>query len=274
MSSIIGLVICAAFVSVLTLRKTYAGFRAWMLSTFTSFLGMLLVGMRNLIPDLFSIVFGGILIVAFLACIAYGLQLFLGQLPKMRNYAMPMGAFALAIAYFTYIAPSVNARIIIVSGFLAAFNLWCACIVHQGAPKILGCSNRFLTAAFAVSTLLNLVRFFLAAFVDPEIHDFMTASVQHGVAMMLMAGVHSAIAIGLLILNFQRVERDLRESLDEIKILKGIIPICAACKKVRDDNGSWSQLEAYIRDHSEAEFSHGICPDCSGRLYPEYSDRH
>lgn len=56
----------------------------------------------------------------------------------------------------------------------------------------------------------------------------------------------------------------------EINTLRGIIPICAACKKVRDDKGYWQQVETYIRDRSEAEFSHAICPDCADKLYPEF----
>ena len=53
----------------------------------------------------------------------------------------------------------------------------------------------------------------------------------------------------------------------QLKHLHGIIPICAACKKIRDDEGSWHQLESYIRDHSEAKFSHGICPECQEAIY-------
>lgn len=54
----------------------------------------------------------------------------------------------------------------------------------------------------------------------------------------------------------------LEESLDSLKTLQGLLPICAHCKKIRDDHGSWTQVEKYISTHSEAEFSHGICPDC------------
>ncbi len=60
----------------------------------------------------------------------------------------------------------------------------------------------------------------------------------------------------------------LQEALSKVKQLSGMLPICACCKKVRDDRGYWRQLEVYIRDHSEAEFSHGLCPDCGERLYP------
>jgi PAS domain S-box-containing protein len=61
----------------------------------------------------------------------------------------------------------------------------------------------------------------------------------------------------------------LQKALSEIKQLSGLLPICASCKKIRNDEGYWEQIENYIRDHSEAEFSHGICPDCAKRLYPE-----
>lgn len=55
----------------------------------------------------------------------------------------------------------------------------------------------------------------------------------------------------------------------KLKYLEGFLPICASCKKIRDDEGNWQQMEAYIRDRSEAEFSHGICPQCARKLYPD-----
>ena len=61
----------------------------------------------------------------------------------------------------------------------------------------------------------------------------------------------------------------LQQALAQVKRLSGFLPICASCKKIRDDQGYWQQVEAYIRDHSEAEFSHGLCPECAKKLYPE-----
>lgn len=63
---------------------------------------------------------------------------------------------------------------------------------------------------------------------------------------------------------------ELQKALFQIKELKGIIPICSACKMIRDDEGFWHQVEAYIESHTHAEFTHGICPDCMAMLYPEY----
>ncbi len=63
---------------------------------------------------------------------------------------------------------------------------------------------------------------------------------------------------------------ELREALSKIKTLSGLLPICASCRKIRDDEGYWSQIEAYVSRHTDAEFSHGICPDCAKRLYPDF----
>lgn len=64
-----------------------------------------------------------------------------------------------------------------------------------------------------------------------------------------------------------------RRADDEVKILRGFLPICASCKQIRDDKGYWKQIETYITEHSEAQFSHGICPDCMKKLYPRHYER-
>lgn len=66
----------------------------------------------------------------------------------------------------------------------------------------------------------------------------------------------------------QKKNKKLEEAIAEIKQLKGIIPICASCKMIRDDDGYWHQVEVYVKEHSDAEFSHGLCTDCVEKLYP------
>jgi PleD family two-component response regulator len=70
-------------------------------------------------------------------------------------------------------------------------------------------------------------------------------------------------------LELSRHIRELRYALDTVKTLSGLIPICAGCKKIRDDQGYWKQVESYICEHTDAQFSHGICPDCMKALYPD-----
>ena len=68
----------------------------------------------------------------------------------------------------------------------------------------------------------------------------------------------------------ERVLAELKKALSEVKVLKGFLPICAECKRIRDDDGQWHYVESYIEEHSDAEFTHGLCPDCGKRLYPKY----
>jgi FixJ family two-component response regulator len=65
---------------------------------------------------------------------------------------------------------------------------------------------------------------------------------------------------------------ELQTALAKVKQLSGLLPMCASCKKIRDDKGYWNQIEAYISEHSQADFTHGICPECVKKLYPEYAD--
>jgi two-component system CheB/CheR fusion protein len=81
--------------------------------------------------------------------------------------------------------------------------------------------------------------------------------------------IEGAVISFIDITERKRAEDALQKAFDEIRTLRGIIPICAKCKQIRDDQGFWSQVEVYIRDHTEAEFSHGICPECAKELYPD-----
>jgi PAS domain S-box-containing protein len=65
----------------------------------------------------------------------------------------------------------------------------------------------------------------------------------------------------------------LNQTLSKVKTLSGLLPICASCKKIRDDRGYWQQMETFVREHSGAEFSHSICPDCMKTLYPEFAGK-
>jgi hypothetical protein len=73
--------------------------------------------------------------------------------------------------------------------------------------------------------------------------------------------------------NLQQKTMELQEALEQVKQLKGLLPICASCKKIRDDKGHWESVEEYIARHTEAQFSHDICPECFQKLYPEFADK-
>ncbi|MFO0774199.1 MAG: response regulator [Nitrospiraceae bacterium] len=102
--------------------------------------------------------------------------------------------------------------------------------------------------------------------------DFITKPVN---TVELNARVASALALKHEMDRRKLRERELRErneelhrALSEVKVLRGLIPICSGCKKIRNDHGYWQQIEEYVQEHSEAAFSHGLCLPCAKRLYP------
>lgn len=72
--------------------------------------------------------------------------------------------------------------------------------------------------------------------------------------------------------NQRKLVNELKDALVNVKTLSGMLPICASCKKIRDDKGYWKQIETYISGHSEVLFSHGLCPDCAKKAYQELDE--
>ena len=91
---------------------------------------------------------------------------------------------------------------------------------------------------------------------------------------LVMSGTHQDITGRKLAeLERERLLDELKQALDNIRTLGGLLPICSNCKKIRDDSGYWNQLESYISEHSDAVFSHSLCPDCARLLYPGVYDK-
>src|SRR5262249_54975882 len=112
-----------------------------------------------------------------------------------------------------------------------------------------------------------------SVFLTPAFYEtsWFRAAVLLALCLALLAG-HRA-RVRLLQKREQELAARVQEALAEIKVLNGLLPICASCKKIRDDGGYWNQIETYIAEHSDAEFSHSLCPECMPRLYPEYASR-
>lgn len=71
----------------------------------------------------------------------------------------------------------------------------------------------------------------------------------------------------------EKLIKELQDALARVKTLHGLLPICSSCKKIRDDKGYWNQIESYIQDHSDAEFTHSLCPVCVKKLYPDLYEK-
>jgi AmiR/NasT family two-component response regulator len=88
-----------------------------------------------------------------------------------------------------------------------------------------------------------------------------------------MREMERAISIAIArfddLMELRRLNAELQDALAQAKTLSGLLPICSSCKRIRDDEGYWTQLETYIQEHSDILFSHGLCPECAKKLYPE-----
>lgn len=111
--------------------------------------------------------------------------------------------------------------------------------------------------------------------VTPHILDFTLAGL---VQVMVFGSVSLLVASlekrrGQAIWSLEEANRKLIASVHEIKILRGILPICSFCKRIRTEGDDWAQMETYIHEHSEADFSHTVCPDCLGKHFPDIYER-
>lgn len=96
--------------------------------------------------------------------------------------------------------------------------------------------------------------------------DYLTKPINR---LELLARMRSALKLKREMDRRKAREQELEQALREVKSLRGLLPICGQCKKIRDDQGQWQAVEIYIKAHSEADFSHGICPECLNKHYPK-----
>lgn len=137
-------------------------------------------------------------------------------------------------------------------------------------------------AAYVLATILAeiLFTFYISVFGISNFAGHLLKTV--GVLFLFEATVASAIRQPFEVLYRELdasrkalgLERDsLKKALEEVKALSGLLPICASCKKIRNDKGYWEQIETYVCEHSEVRFSHGVCPECMTLFYPEHSKK-
>lgn len=265
-------------------QKTYPGFGLWVASTFLIAAGYLSSLIRLAGPVYLSIVLNNLLFSLGALTRLCGVARFLEErkLPSAICILVPLAEVA-AVSYF-YLADDWFAmRVFILTLVLCATALAASYLLLKNSmsrKNLLYRAMGWLCLGFAIVFMARA----LLLLYDQTIDMFSPRLVQgaYGLAIML---IETAWVLGFLMMNSHRLEMELRtsqdslgqtvaklaKSLDEVKTLSGLLPICASCKKVRNDNGYWQQIEVYLTEHSDADFSHGICPECIRKLYPELS---
>ena len=269
LTSFVNMILCLVMFYVYKTRKTYPGYRHWVYSAFCMFAGTLLLSLRGMLPEFFTVIAANALIASYFVFIAYGIQIFFQRPVLIWHYTTPVVFMILTFIYFTYITPSISARVVIITLLGCVFLLISVYCVYFKSLETLHETNMLVIVSLTVQLLYFLLRIAYTLLIESGIKDFMAASSVQSITFLLLIGGNTSLFLGLIIMNSQRVEFDLSEASKEIKVLKGILPICSFCKKIRDDKGYWNQIESYIRDHSEAEFSHSICRECAKEHFPD-----
>ncbi len=266
-SGIIALVLSLCLFFIYATRKTYPGFRQWTIAALFNFAGMLLISLRGVIPDFFTIVAANTFIAVYFIFILLGLIDFAEVKDSLRIYFSLLAFTFLMFIYFTYYSPSVNARIAVISGIISLLCFRCFFLVNRNIPAILLNKNRLLCFTFFFLFLWFLFRVVQTVVFEDRIVSFMTAGAIHKATFIIFFAGSILITIGIIIINAQRLENDLTAASNNVKTLQKMLPICANCKKIRNDKGYWEQIETYIENHSDSKFSHGICEECFQMLY-------
>ena len=263
-------------------HKTYSGFGFWTIGSFISAFGYSSLILRGGSQSWISIC---IIAVSFTLVALFRLD---GMMRFMRGAVLGKIYYLLALiiifassTYFHFVLDNVLIRNLILSFgvFLSALFIARELILYGPARKRLFYHiAAILNVMMGFEVLVGAMFFFFESMINsPRIPDLVSLH------QLMIIFYEISWCLVFIMMNNQRLEGELHQSqeelqasldqlktaMSEIKTLSGLLPICSICHKVRDDKGYWNRLEAYISSHSEAEFSHGICPECAKTAYPE-----
>lgn len=262
------LVVVALLAGLRRLRPGQAGLGAWLASQGVMLGAVVLTAVRDRVPFLVAPAVSNLFIVATGALMLEAMVRFHG-LPRRLPLALDVAVLtAVPAVAFALPGPPSNVRL----GFAEAAMAWF--LVRAGIEPLLSKAARrsraqgVVSAVLVAGALMSVSRaaYYLAG--PPIETRFVEGHALVYISFAIMF-VNVAASAGFLYLGFERVERELRAALSEVRTLSDLLPICASCKKVRDDGGYWRQIESYLSTHSGIAFTHGYCPDCVAKLYPE-----
>jgi hypothetical protein len=235
--------------------------------------GFLLLLLRGRIPDILSIPLANAFLVSGPVMFLWGIEIYAAVRPRFIFGLAWISISVGALIAVTYGQPDYSLRVCVLSTILLGINavsgarLWRLRHVARLQRIVTACIFFASAAAMGLRGLVSLL--------VPVQGGLFAYSLSSAIGFFYAVLMPISVAIGFLSMISRQMQvarektiDDLGAALRKVKTLSGLLPICASCKKIRDDNGHWHQMELYVRDHSEADFSHSICPDCATRLYP------
>jgi hypothetical protein len=278
--TIVWLVSTCILLIVWKIRKTYPGFGFWVVQSAGITLGLQLQTLHGYAPSFIPILLGNGLFLASVLLGLTGIRIFLGRGGLDHGFWLAAAAVESALAWFTFISPDLNVRVLLTSLFLGLFSIIMTIELFLNAPSSMRIASRLTGTVIGGCGLFLILRGF-ATFLWLRLPANYSPNALQEIGFFGSMAVSLLSAFGFIMMNTARMEHEmeitddrlkttlheLEQKVQQIKTLSGLLPICASCKKIRDDRGYWNTIEVYFEAHSEAEFSHGICPDCAKNLF-------
>lgn len=262
----VSLAIAASMFAVGSGRDASPGYALWIAGAVSLSGALTLLAAQGYWPASATVVLANALVAFRYVLVTAGLERFVGREPRWVVHATGVGAAAVVSAFCTFVVPAVTVRIVFVTFGMAAWSLWSLAVVLREVPAVIGGPGRLAAAALGLEALWSLARVGVMLLGSDTLNALPRNAPVQAAFFVAFSAITAALAFGLNGLHTRRVEVELARSLAEVQVLRGIISICASCKRVRDGE-RWVQVEAYVRERSEAEFSHGLCPTCEETLY-------
>jgi hypothetical protein len=251
-------------------HKTYPGFVQWVGGMGVGALSLFCMALFPFHPGL-SVVLTNLCNSLQILLILDGTRRFVLGLPLDRRWYLFPALHAAVGSCFYFGVDSLLARIWWNTLVMGGVSLACGLIWLQNRT---GGAERLSRAVACLSFVYGGVLFARALGwrLVPGAHSLFQSGAPEAVSFLVMGMLDLSLLAFLPMLNSQRLESDLRESTARLRLLTGILPICSRCKKIRDDEGAWTPVEQYVRHRTDADFSHGVCPECFQVLYPDFAD--
>jgi hypothetical protein len=241
----------------------------------------LLIVLRDFLPPWIAIVVSNAGLIASLTLIAHGLAVFVGAPARRRLYPAVCTASVVGLAYFHLAHDSFAARVIVFSlaiAVVAADMVWLV-LESRGPESVL--ARRLVSIVCVAAVGVQGLRIAFTGLVPAQ--DLFQTSAPVTIALLSLPLLVVALMFSLMVLAASRSAGELeaerarladangrlQAALDDVRTLTGLLRVCAWCKRIKDDDGRWQDMEVYLRDRSDTSFTHGVCPECAGKVQAE-----
>lgn len=254
-------------------RKIYSGFDFWCFGCFSIGAGIVSIILKDMVPEVAAVLLiNGFLLFGMVSLLA-GFQLFYGKHFRYKLQIFIASAALGGLLFHAYGGYPANSRIILISLLSGYYCLSIFLVMARHAKGLTLRRNLLLECMFLSLCLVFVFRAAFSVLADAPITSLGQWGGIHKVLLVAIIMGGLLIVAELTHLTAERIENENRKAQAEIRTLKGILPICSQCKKIRDGAGEWHLLEAYVERRSSAQFSHSLCPPCMRELYPEFADK-